>query len=140
MTAVWLPGRVYTEFLVTAAETAGAFSMFRDHPPAGWVMPPHRHLDESETIHVLDGEFRFELDGKEAAYGAGDTLHVPAGVVHSGVVAGEQPGRRLIVFSPGGMEDLFARIGTERAEDRIDLAEALALARRYGWRFADDSG
>lgn len=140
MTAVWLPGGVYTEFLVTSEQAEGRFCVFRDHPPVGWRMPPHLHSGETETIHVLEGEFGFELDGVAAAYGPGDTLHVPAGVMHSGEVVGERPGRRLIIFSPGGMDGLFQRIGTGRAEESIDLAQALALARDHGWRFAGDSG
>ncbi len=52
---VWMPGGVRTEIQLDAERTDGALCLLIDEPPAGWSLPAHRHLGESETIHVLAG-------------------------------------------------------------------------------------
>lgn len=48
---------------------------------AGASTPPHTH-DTEEVVHVLSGSGWVTLDGREIAYQAGDTLILPAGIVH----------------------------------------------------------
>ncbi len=89
---VWMPGRVRTEIGLDAGRTGGAFCLLIDEPPAGWSLAAHRHLGESETIHVIGGEFEMDIAGERSLLGSGETAHVPAGVVHSG--AKRRPGNR----------------------------------------------
>src|ERR1700761_6927995 len=95
---VWRPGGVRTERQLAAADTAGAFCLLVDAPPAGWSLPPHIHTDAAETIHVVEGRFEMTVAGVTELIGPGRTLHIPAGVVHSGGNVGEGSGRRLLVF------------------------------------------
>ena len=132
---VWMPGGVRTEIHLTGPETDGAFCLIVDHPPASWSLPSHLHRGTAETIHVVDGEFRMVIDGASHLLRAGDTVHVPAGVVHSGAAVGERTGRRIVVFSPAGMEDFFLDVGAPSAETEIDGRHAVASAVRHGWEF-----
>jgi quercetin dioxygenase-like cupin family protein len=132
---VWMPGGVRTEVHLSGEDTGGAFCLLVDHPPAGWSLPVHRHLGEAETIHVLDGEFRMELEGRRTRLSPGQTIHVPRGVSHSGANVGEQGGRRLVLFSPAGMERFFLEAGADAPEQEIDVASLLACATRHGWEF-----
>lgn len=132
---VWMPGRVRTEIHLAGRDTDGAFCMLVDHPPAGWSLPAHRHHGASETIHVLDGEFEMTVGGRRSRLAAGETVHVPAGVVHAGANLGAHPGRRIVVFSPAGMEDFFLEVGAPSADTGIEPAAALASAARHGWEF-----
>jgi quercetin dioxygenase-like cupin family protein len=120
---VLLPGGLRLQIHLTSEDTGGAFCLLEDHPPEGWSLPPHQHLNESETVYVVEGEFESVVDGERRTLRAGDAVHIPAGVVHSG--GGH--GRRLLVFAPGGVERFF----TEAASG----GDLLALAERYGWRF-----
>lgn len=133
---VWMPGDVRTEVHVTAAESGGAFCMLVDESPAGWSLPPHRHAAESETIHVLEGRFDMEIDGRHTTMTAGDTAHVPAGVVHSGGNAGTETGRRVVIFSPGGIEGFWLEIGRPQPGTEFDVGEIVAAAQRWGWDFS----
>jgi quercetin dioxygenase-like cupin family protein len=135
-TVVWMPGGVRTEIHLDGDETAGAFCLSVDHPPVGWSLPAHRHRDEAETIHVVEGEFELEIDGRSARVGPGETVHVPRGVVHSGRNVGSTTGRRIVVFSPAGMERFFREAGALSADAPIDLIAALDAATRHGWEFA----
>lgn len=137
---VWMPGAVRTEIHLDGAETAGAFCMLVDQPPPGWSLPPHRHANEAETIHVVEGEFEMVVDGHRLRIGAGETVHIPKGVVHSGSNVGAGSGRRILVFSPAGIEDFFLEAGSPSAEREADAAAARAAAARHGWEFPSSSG
>lgn len=132
---VWMPGGVRTEIHLAGQDTDGSLCMLVDQPPAGWSLPPHRHRDESETIHVVEGEFEFEVAGTRSRLCAGESIHVPRGVVHSSANVGDTTGRRVVVFSPAGVERFFEEIGTPAPDDDVDLTAALASAVRHGWEF-----
>ena len=132
---VWMPGNVRTEIHLTGEDTAGAFCLLRDTLPPGWALPPHRHPDAAETIHMIAGELGYSLrDGDEQLARAGETVYVPAGVRHATCNAGSGELRRLVTFSPAGMERFFMEAGAERPEES-DLQEVLRAALRNGWEF-----
>jgi quercetin dioxygenase-like cupin family protein len=132
---VWMPGAVRTEIHLATDDTGGAFCLLIDHPPPGWSLPPHRHAGEAETIHILDGDFEMRIDGQRVEMSAGDTVHIPRHTVHSGRNAGPGTGRRLLLFSPAGLERFFLEAGSPTPEHEPDPAAALACAVRHGWEF-----
>ena len=125
-----LPGGVEATIAVSGADTDGRFTLITDEAPPGWSLPPHRHLDASETITIVSGALWFELDGERSELHAHDTVHVPAGTLHTGGTLGDEPVRRAVVFSPAGMDELFTALA-----EVTDPAEGLELAQRHGWRF-----
>jgi quercetin dioxygenase-like cupin family protein len=136
---VWMPGGVRTEIHLTGEDTGGAFCLLVDDPPVGWSLPAHRHLSEAGTIHIVEGDFVMELDGERSRLSAGESIHVPRGVIHSGANVGEHPGRRVVLFSPAGMERFFQEVGVPTADREVDLGAALASAVRYGWEFVTET-
>jgi mannose-6-phosphate isomerase-like protein (cupin superfamily) len=111
---VWMPGGVRTEVHLDRVDTQGAFCLLVDHPPAGWSLPPHVHHGVAETIHIADGQFEVTLAGRPFRLG---------------------PGRRVLIFSPAGMEQFFLQAGAPTAESEVDQAQVLAAALRHGWEF-----
>jgi quercetin dioxygenase-like cupin family protein len=132
---VWMPGGVRTEIHLVSEDTDGAFCLLVDHPPAGWSLPAHRHNNESETIHILEGGFEMLVDGARSQLTAGESIHIPKGVVHSGANIGAEQGRRLVLFSPAGMERFFIEAGAPAPETQIDLQATLSAAINHGWEF-----
>ncbi|HXB15282.1 MAG TPA: cupin domain-containing protein [Solirubrobacteraceae bacterium] len=133
-TIVWMPGQVRTEIHLTGADTAGAFCLLVDELPAGWRLPAHRHRGEAETMHVLSGAMAVEVEGEERLVRVGETAYVPRGVLHSGHNAGAEPLRRVVIFSPAGMEDFFLQAGAGSPEE-VDARAALDAALAHGWEF-----
>ena len=131
-----MPGAVRTEVKLGAADTGGRLCLLIDEPPAGWRLPPHRHANEAETIHVLAGCFQMQIDRQRVSLRAGDTLHVPAGVMHSGANVGPETGKRVVIFTPGGLEAFFLEVGKPCRGAAFDREKVLAAARRWGWEFA----
>src|SRR5579884_3186971 len=127
---VWMPGGVRTEIRLVRDDTGGAFCLLVDEPPAGWSLPPHLHRGVAETIHIVEGEFDMDIEGHRSVLGAGETVHVPADTVHSGGNVGPGPGRRLILFSPAGMEQFFLEAGAPSPDAEVDPQRALDAALR----------
>jgi quercetin dioxygenase-like cupin family protein len=132
---VWMPGRVRTEIHLTAHDTAGAFCLRVDHPPSGWSLPGHLHRGSAETIHIVEGEFEMTIDGQRELLHAGETCHIPPDVVHAGGNVGTAIGRRIVIFSPAGMENFFLEAGAAGEDDEVDARRALTAATRHGWQF-----
>lgn len=132
---VWMPGGVRTEIHLASGDTNGAFCLLVDYPPAGWSLPAHLHRGVAETIYVVDGEFDMTVDGVSSRVSAGQAIHVPPDVIHSGGNAEDAPGHRVVIFSPAGMERFFLELGTDSPGAEVDLREAVAIAIRHGWRF-----
>jgi quercetin dioxygenase-like cupin family protein len=136
---VWMPGGVRTEIHLGSEDTGGAFCLLVDEPPVGWALPAHRHSNEAETILILEGEFVVEVDGEDSRLCAGETVHVHKGAIHSSANVGASPGRRVVLFSPAGMERFFLEAGLPNPDSEIDLRVALASAVRHGWEFVHGS-
>jgi quercetin dioxygenase-like cupin family protein len=134
---VWMPGGVRTEIHLTGADTGGVFCLLVDQPAAGWDLPAHLHEDAAETIHVVEGEFEMTIDGATERLAAGQSVHVPAGVVHSSRNVGASPGRRVLIFGPAGMEDFFIEAGAATPGAGVDREAIAAAAIRHSWRFVD---
>jgi len=83
---------------------------------------------------VVGGDFAIEIERRVSRLSAGETIHVPRGAVHASANVGEQPGRRVVLFSPAGMERFFLEAGAATPRDS-DLAAVLASATRHGWEF-----
>jgi mannose-6-phosphate isomerase-like protein (cupin superfamily) len=130
-----MPGGVRTEIHVQSQDTDGAFCLLIDQPPLGWSLPAHLHRGTAETIHVVDGEFEMEISGKRSRLAAGESVCIPPDVIHAGRNSGTTPGRRIVIFSPAGMEQFFLEVGTQAKHAEIDPARALASATRHGWEF-----
>jgi quercetin dioxygenase-like cupin family protein len=68
----------------------------------------HKHPDQEEVIYVLVGEVEQWLDRDKRILRAGDSVFIPAGMVHASFNAGERDATILALFGPsvgeGGIE------------------------------------
>jgi mannose-6-phosphate isomerase-like protein (cupin superfamily) len=132
-------GNSLFEFLVPAAATGGALSVFRATMPEGFGPPRHIHTREDEVFLVEDGEALFDVDGRILTAGPGTTVFMPRGVPHTFRV--QSPVSRMLgVMTPGGFEALFRNLGVP-APDRtlppagavpFDIAAVMAEQARLG--------
>lgn len=132
-----MPGGVRTEVHLGGQETNDAFCLLVDYPPVGWSLPSHLHRGIAETIYVIEGEFEITVAGQSRRLEAGQAIYVPADVVHSGGNVGQVTGRRIVLFSPAGMERFFLEVGTTAAGSEASASDALASALRHGWEFRE---
>jgi mannose-6-phosphate isomerase-like protein (cupin superfamily) len=97
---------------ISTRDTDGAFAVFegRTRPLQG--PPLHLHRDQDEWWYIIEGEYRFEVDGEEIYARAGDTVFAPRGSRHTFQNAGTTPGRTLTTVVPGGLDEFFAELET----------------------------
>jgi quercetin dioxygenase-like cupin family protein len=136
------PGDLY-RFLVTGAESGGAYFAMEAIVPPGGGPPPHIHRNEDETFYVIEGEIEFLLGDEVVTGGVGDFVNVPRDTVHRFHNAGTTPARMILTFSPAGIERFFEETLARALDpgqtggDDIEAVTAryVAAAPRYGLEF-----
>ena len=136
------PGDLY-RFLVTGAETDGAYFAMEAIVPPGGGPPPHIHRHEDETFYVVEGECQILLGEEWITAGVGDFVDVPRGAVHCFQNRGTEAMRMIVTFTPAGIERFFeetlqrALDPTAPIPDNVDAVAAryAAAAPRYGIEF-----
>jgi mannose-6-phosphate isomerase-like protein (cupin superfamily) len=103
----------------------------------------HTH-EQSEVFHVIEGEARLHVDGREQTLGPGTSGYVPGGEVHGFANEGGEVCRVVAVMTPGGAEDFFREVGQptddrslpEPVEPTEEMLQSLfATGGRYGFEF-----
>ena len=116
-------------FIMTAAQTGGAYALAEQEIRPGNGAPPHIHHNEDETFYVLDGVFSVTVDGAEHRLERGDFAHAPRGSVRSFTNIGNANGRVLIHHCPGSASEFY--IGMGKLPFPPDMNDIIALAKRY---------
>jgi quercetin dioxygenase-like cupin family protein len=128
------------EFWIKAPSerTGGSFSLTESTTAPGKLVGWHVHDAEDEAFYVLDGEYRFTVGGDELLARAGGLIFIPRGAPHTFTV-GPRGGGCLTIFTPGGYEDAFRRIGAaiERGELTPEFWGRLGAEHRT--RFLDEA-
>ena len=82
----------------------------------------------------------FTVGGVTHAAAPGTTVFVPRGAVHTFSNVGTAPARMLFMYSPAGMEGMFAEIGAPGARgvqgpprSAADVEALIAVAAKYGF-------
>lgn len=118
--AVRARGDIYL-FKVRAAQTEGHYSMFEARTVPGGGVPPHYHTLDEETFYVLDGAYEFQVGDAAIRAGTGDCIHIPRPLPHAFFNVGDDPGKLLVVVSPGGLHEAYFDEAWEAAECLRDL-------------------
>ncbi len=105
--AYWGPGD-QIRFLITGAETGGAFFMAEVSVPAGGGPPPHIHRREEETLYLQQGTLTIQVGGRTLHASPGDCVYLPRGIMHFFKNAGNVDAKFLLVVTPAGLENFFA--------------------------------
>ena len=125
------PDGVRDRFLVGAEDSGGGFALV-EHlmAPRALAAPLHRHTREDEYSYVLQGRVGALLGDEEVFADVGTLIFKPRSQWHAFWNAGDEPARILEIISPGGLEELFRRLGTLDTEP--DPETMAALAAGYG--------
>ena len=127
---------------VSAETTDGAFSLIDYATARGWPgPPPHLHERTDEGFFILEGRYRFHVDGHEHVLEPGDWLFIPRGTPHRFTSVDDEPGRFLALFTPGGFEGYFREVADLLAEDPTwppsDPSFLAELGRTYDQRLVE---
>jgi len=95
---------------ISSRDTGGAFAVFDSRTLPQHGPPLHMHREQDETWFIVDGDYRFEVDGREIIASAGDTVFAARGTWHTFQNIGDHPGHLLTTVVPGGLDLFFEEL------------------------------
>ena len=122
-------------FLLTAADTDGAFSLWRETVPPGAGPPLHRHVGQRELFQVASGRLLFACEDERVELTAGAVILIPPGARHAFVNVGDEAAEIVVTTTPGGAEGFFREVEQAGLEPPGDMAKIVEIAARYGLEF-----
>jgi quercetin dioxygenase-like cupin family protein len=125
--AVRARGDVYI-FKVRAAQTDGHYSLFEARTTHGGGVPLHYHTLDEESFYVVQGSYEFQIGDETLKAAAGECLHVPRPLPHAFRDVGDEPGKLLIIITPGGYHEAYFLEAWEAITDPGSLPTASTAA------------
>lgn len=100
----------------------GQFAVMESVVAPGAGAPPHVHRGVDEYFFIQEGQMHFMCDGLEFDAKAGTSVVIPRGTAHSWANLSDKPTRSLVTFTPGGVEQMFAKLAAAFPEGINALA------------------
>jgi mannose-6-phosphate isomerase-like protein (cupin superfamily) len=75
-------------------------SVLEERMPPGTAEVRHWHRRAQQFFYVLSGRATMEIDGKMVEVGAGEGVHIPAGVAHQMKNESGEEARFLVISQP----------------------------------------
>ncbi|HEX3435944.1 MAG TPA: cupin domain-containing protein [Pseudacidobacterium sp.] len=133
----WLMGDFYA-IKTTAEQTNGQYSVMEIQSFPGNGPPAHIQRREEECLYIVEGAFSVIVGDRIVDAADGDFIRIPKGVPHTYKNVGAIPGKLLIIFAPGGIEQFWAEVGqpgsvkeAPRQDDRLVFDRLTTLAPHY---------
>ena len=95
---------------ISSRDTSGAFAVFESRTRPYHGPPLHLHRNQDEWWYILEGEYKFEVDGQEINARTGATVFAPRGSRHTFQNIGTTPGRMVTTVVPGGLDIFFEEL------------------------------
>ena len=133
----------------TLSITADAETTDGEYLVLDMLVPPmfenglHTH-EQSDVFHVIEGEARLHVNGRDQTLGPGTSGYVPGGEVHGFANEGDEVCRVIAVMTPSGAEEFFREVGQptddrslpEPIEPTEEMLQSLfATGERFGFEF-----
>jgi mannose-6-phosphate isomerase-like protein (cupin superfamily) len=119
---------------ISSSHTGGAFGVFEAQTQPFQGPPLHLHRDQDEWWYILEGEYRFEVDGQEIYARAGACVFAPRGSRHTFQSIGAVPGRIVTTVVPGGIDIFFAELETAVPRGTVpDAAKMIPIFKKHGF-------
>jgi len=118
---------------ISSRDTGGEYAVFElwTEPLTG--PPLHLHREQDECWYILEGHYRFHVDGQDLYASAGDTVLAPRGTRHTFQCIGTTPGRLLTTVIPGGLDLFFEEIETMVSRETApDPAQLVPIFEKHG--------
>lgn len=109
-------GSVDMRLLLPSAQTGSALSVGEFSGTAGPWTVPHKHVGIDEFFYVVEGVFQFSCGDQELEAKPGSLLMVPRGTSH--VFTAETDGKVIVIWTPGGLEQMFLELSGVSITDK----------------------
>lgn len=96
-------------FKLTADQSGGALSVGLATVPPGGQVPVHVHDRDDELFLIIEGRYRFCINGDWKDVGSGALVYLPRGIPHTFHTVGDHPGRHWVLTTPGGFDRFYTQ-------------------------------
>jgi mannose-6-phosphate isomerase-like protein (cupin superfamily) len=112
--AQWFEPEPGVRFKVIASteQTAGSYCCLESIAQKGTGSPLHIHHLEDEHFLILEGTAHLVLGEKTIDLPAGQTITLPRGIPHAWSNKSDVPLRSIVLFNPGGFDQLCIEMAT----------------------------
>jgi mannose-6-phosphate isomerase-like protein (cupin superfamily) len=118
---------------ISSGDTGGAFAVFEGQTQPLEGPPLHSHRGQDEWWYILEGEYKFEVDGQEIYADAGAIVFAPRGSRHTFQNIGSARGRTLTTVVPGGIDLFFEELESAAPRGTVpDPAKLLPIFMKHG--------
>jgi quercetin dioxygenase-like cupin family protein len=127
--------------LIDGPASGGRCTVLEAPIPPGDGPPRHRHEREDELFYVLDGRFKFVVDGVEFVGERGAFACAPRGSIHAFKNIGPTLGTLLVTCTPAGIEIPFRAIRAPEPHEAAvgrgppTMEQAIAELAKHGITF-----
>ncbi|MGZ5491573.1 MAG: cupin domain-containing protein [Nitrososphaeraceae archaeon] len=122
---------------VLTSETNGSYIILDViHPPN--ICPAlHIHPKGSETFYIVEGDYKFILEGNSVTGKPGDIIFVPKGSLHRFDVG--YKGGHALVISPPELEFYFFKVSELLDKGEVSYKTESSIVKQYGQVFLDNT-
>lgn len=128
-----------TTVRITSRQTAGAFCVCEMTTMPGDGVSSHVHDRDEEFYYILEGAYQMQAGDEQFTAEAGSLVVIPPDLPHQFRNVGEVPARALMIFRPGGFDELGDEMRQAAAAGTLDPKQRVAIFNKWGVHFDTDS-
>jgi quercetin dioxygenase-like cupin family protein len=121
--------------LLAGGSIGGCFCVSESETHSHSGPPLHLHESEDETFVIRAGRYEFQIEDQLVEVGVGDVIFAPRGVPHTFRVVSSEPGRFLLIATPGGFDDFFREATAMFASGTVTPQGIGEMSAKYGIRY-----
>jgi mannose-6-phosphate isomerase-like protein (cupin superfamily) len=128
-----------TTVRIASRQTEGAYCVCEMTTMPGEGVSRHVHDRDEEFYYILEGAYEMRAGDELFKAEVGSMVVIPADVPHEFRNAGNVPARALMIFRPGGFDELGDEMREAKAAGTLDAKQRQAIFTKWGVHFDEDS-
>src|ERR1051326_5762045 len=124
---------------ITSRQTEGAYCVCEMTTMPGEGVSRHVHDRDEEFYYILEGAYEMEAGDERFTAEAGSVVVIPRDVPHQFRNDGEVRARALMIFRPGGFDELGDEMREAAVNGPLDAKTRQAILTKWGVHFEEHS-
>src|SRR5712692_2791928 len=127
-----------TTVRITSRQTDDAYCVCEMTTMSGECVSLHVQDRDEEFYYILEGAYEMRAGDERFAAEAGSMVVIPRDVPRQFRNAGDVPARALMIFRPGGFDELISEMRRAAAAGTLEEKPRHAILTRWGVHFDED--
>ena len=127
-----------TTVRISSRQTDSAYCVCEMTTMPGDGVSLHVHDRDEEFYYILEGTYEMQAGDERFTAEAGSMVVIPRDVPHQFRNVGDVPARALMIFRPGGFDELIGEMRQAAAAGTVDEKQRQAILTKWGVHFDQD--